>query len=429
MKRSIVHLLLYLGVLFLCMCPLKGAEGDSAQAAEKRERRINVRSCGAVGDARYHYPLGIRGGMTENGKKDNEYWAGHFSRLVTTVYREPGQGDEEGIVRYKAADEEKSVFATDDSEAFEKAIRLGGGNLFLPEGDYMISQITAAKIRDITGPGKIWLKEWKGGDLWYLQTGTSDLCAYSGYGWIDAAHFHDPVWRSMHWTGCLADVHGWERSEEFCGNFSPRVEYAFDESRDNINLWLTITPAVSREEFPESVTICIGTDASAFYTLEGETRWKKACEGGIEGTMFHSAWNGEMADMDALIWEDCGEWMEVTVLREDFFPDSGKAGGAPWLLHCWSVKNKSLTDRPVEFTMGYARVWLKDKRNDNCVMCDIGGDMRPPYGVDGTNEFMIHEAYNSVTDYLTKTPKEFYAYNVTDEKYDEYLGRDFRITE
>lgn len=421
MKISIIRLIPYIFTFLLCTCMLKDTGRDLVEAAEKRDGQINVKSCGAVGDACYHYPLGIRGGMKEAGKRDSEYWVGHFSRLVTKIYQEPRQGDEKEVFVYKAADEEKSVYATDDSEAFEKAIALGEGNLFLPKGDYMISQVTAAKIRNITGPGRIWLKEWKGGGLWYLRTGTSDLCSYGGYGWIDEAHFHDLIWRSMHWVGCLPDVHKWEKSEEFCGNFSSRMEYTFDESRDNINIWLTIKPAVAWEKFPESLTICIGKDSSAFYTLKGETKWNKACEGGIEGTMFNSAWNGEAADMDALAWKDCGEWMEVTVSREDFFPDSEESEGSSWLLHCWSAKNKSLKGQPVEFTMGYAKVWVKEKQAANCVMCDIGGDMRPPYGINGTNEFMIQEAYDSVTYYLTSIPREFYAYNVPDEKYDEYF--------
>lgn len=421
---------------------------------------VNVRDFGAAGDAAYHHPLGVRGGEEGKSHYTGWYWAGHFSQLATAEFQEPFQGSrEEGLKRgylvvpnteertdrqiplsqvnpapfyepavgdvvlsYEAADAERSVYAADDSAAFEAAIGAGDGALYLPEGDYLVSQLTAAKITGLAGPGRIWLKEWEGGVLWYLLLGLSDLVEYQGYGWIDAAHFHDGAWRSMHWVGSLPQVNGWTSSAAFTGHlYSSRIEYPFDESRENVNVWLTVTPAVPEEAFPESVTLCISKDMAAFYSLEGQTGWIPATEGGIEGAMYHSSWNGRSRDLPEGSWKDCGEWIEVLIPKESFFSPLEGEPSRTWLFHCWSARDKNLRGLPVEFTMGFAKVWVKEAELENVLTCAIGGDMRSSYWDRPSQEYYIHEAYYSVTRYLTSQPQAFYAYNVDDGRFDAYF--------
>lgn len=436
----------------------------SASGMEPQEtlggQYANVRDFGAQGDARYHYPLGKRGGETDPSQYTGWFWTGHFVRLVVADYYEKYKGADSGeyvdvyqvipdsavpsekqvrlseinpgpnyqpeagdlVVRYTAADEKKSVYATDDSAAFEEALKQGNGCLYLPEGDYMISQLTAAKIQDISGPGRIWLKEWWGGVLWYLIYGWSELLEYQGYGWIDAEHFHNETWRSMHWVTVKPEVNGYRSSADFTEDKdSPCIEYLFDETRDNVNVWLTIAPVVPEEQFPEEITICVGSDLAAYYSLKGETEWRRATSGGVEGALYHSSWSGSGRGLPEENWVDKGEWTEITVPKESFFSPVEGVETNIWYLHCWSAENSSLLGQSVEFTKSCARVWVKDPSMDHFLICAVGGDMRSPYWKRPTNEYYIHEAYRGGDRYLTSQPQSFCAYNVKDECFDQYF--------
>lgn len=456
MRRAILCATAFL-MLALSGCSwLLWEELDPMPVPKDESCYVNVKDHGAVGDAAYHHFFGVR-------KDSYTYWVGHFSRLVSTTFCEPYKGSSgsaevptykivpntaagsssqirladvnpvsgykpavgDVVVQYEAADEKKSVYATDDSKAFEAALAAGDGLIYLPEGDYMISQLTAMKIQDITGPGRIWLKEWKGGTLWYLLSGTSDFATFQNYGWIDAEHFHDEIWRAMHWTTCLPEVHGWTSSEQFSGNFSPRMEYDFDDTRDTANIWLTVTPAVPKEQFPDTITICIGKDAGSRYSLHGESEWNPASYTGLGGGMYHSSWNGDNVELPSSAFKEQKDWVEITLSKKDFFPDSAN-NSKHWLLHCWSAKDISIGSKDVEFVSSYARVWVKDSKMDDYVMCDIGIDMRPSWdnrwNSEGkfTTEYYIHEACNGTTQLLTSTPQEFYAYTITDDRVDSF---------
>lgn len=420
----------------------------------------NVKDFGAAGNAKEHHPLGVRGGAGDRTRYSGWYWAGHFSHLVTATYYEKFQGDRaaclvdiyqvvddsvvpsgnqiclsavnpgpfyepeagDWVVCYEAADEERSVLAFDDTAAFEQALAAGNGFLYLPEGDYLISQLTAAKIQELAGPGRIWLKEWRGGVLWYRILGQSELLAYSNYGWIDASRFHDEAWRAMHWITDLPEAGGWTSSADFRNNTdSPCMEYRFDSTRENVNVWLTVAPAVSREAFPETITLCIAKDLAAFYTLDGETEWRRATAGGIEGGMYHSSWNGKNRGLPKNSWVDCGDWIEVTVSRDFFFAPLEGSDSDVWYFHCWSAENKTLSGLPVAFTKSSATVWVKDPSMNRYVTCAVGGDMRSPYRYRENTEYYIHEAYYGASLYLLSEPRKFYAYNVSDECFDAYF--------
>lgn len=408
----------------------------------------NVRDYGAVGDAMYHHPLG-------EPADEWLYWAGHFSRIATARYHIPCFGEDNDmafqviadsappagrqirlsevnpgqtsytpsvgdiVVEYTGADMSASVLATDDSAAFETAIRAGEGFLYLPEGDYLISQLTAVKIKDLKGPGKVWLKEWMGGSVYYLAAGISDVLLYKNYGWIDEKHFHDDIWRDMHWVTCLPQVRGWTSSMEFTGNISPRMEFDFHSTRDNLNVWLTVQPAVEEEAFPDSVTVCI-MDMSANYTEKGSRKWSRAAGGGTGGGFFRLSWDGTSENISEPAWKDCGSWVEITLQKEDLFRQNENGEMELWGLHCWSTDSESLDGRAVEFVCNTARVWLKEEGMDGCLMCDIGGDMRTSWENRGVKEGFILEACDSAVQYLTSHPRRFYAYTVPDEEYEHY---------
>lgn len=410
----------------------------------------NVREYGAVGDATYHCFLGERLG-------DWDFMVGHYSTLVTENYHVPYLGTEkvswtyqvisdadtqkgsvlrltdvnpgrdsytptlgDVVVEYTAADLSRSITATDDTAAFERAISASGGCLMLPEGDYMVSQLTAAKIRKIQGPGKIWLKEWRGGETYYLEYGISSMQSYRNYGWIDESYFQDSAWRDMHWITCLPQVRGWKSSEDFIGNFSPRMEFAFTETRDELNVWLTIQPAVPEEEFPDSVTVCV-SDLSSNYTVEGSKRWKRSSdESGMGGEMFDLRWNGTKAEISPSAWKSCEDWVEITLKKEDFFRRSEDGILQKWCLHCWNLHSKSIGREKVEYVCNTARVWVKEKSAEGYVMCDIGGDMRTAWEKRNVREGYNLEACNSGTQILTQTPRKFYAYTVPDDLFEQY---------
>ena len=441
--------------------PQASAAWESVAPAPVKEAPpgyADVREYGAVGDAVLHHPMGVRGGGQS--EYTGWYWAGHFVHLVTETYHELYQGDPHAgmvevyevipdgaqpapgqislsdvhpgpdytpsvgdrVVQYEAANPEESIYAAEDSAAFENAIAASGGRLYLPEGDYLVSQLTAAKITELAGPGRIWLKEWRGGVLWYLIYGWSELAEYQGYGWIDAAHFHDAAWRSMHWLSCVPQVNGWESSADFAGDgYSARIEYPFDETRENVNIWITIEPTVPEELFPDEITVCIGKDMAAYYSLRGAVEWSRATEGGVEGGMFHSSWNGRSRALPEGAWKDCGEWIEATIPREAFFRELQGEESSVWFLHCWSQKNANLSSADVEFTKSYARIWVKDAQMEGYLMGAIGGDMRSAYGDRLSQEYYIHEAYYSARQYLASQPQEFYAYNLPDGQFDAYF--------
>lgn len=447
MKKRILY-----GFMMFLLCGFTFASQKNAMAATEKEvsQWANVREYGAVGDAAYHCFLGEQLG-------DGSFMVGHYSTLVTKKYHVPYQGTEQVswiyrvisntdakkgavrrlaeinpgresytpalgdvVVEYTAADLSRSVSATDDTAAFEAAIAAGNGCLTLPEGDYMISQLTAAKIRNLQGTGRIWLKEWKGGGTYYLEYGISPMQSYRNYGWIDANRFHDSAWRDMHWITCLPQVYGWKSSEEFSGNFSPKMEFEFTETRDELNVWLTIQPTVPAEKFPDSVTVCI-SNLSANYTVEGNMQWKCASdEGGVSGGMFDLRWNGSQKDILPSAWKDCGDWVEITLRKEDFFRRSDDGILRKWGLHCWNTNSKSIGGEKVEYVCNTASVWVKDKKSEGCVMCDIGGDMRTAWENHNVREGYIMEACDSGTQLLTQTPRKFYAYTVPDGLFEQY---------
>lgn len=432
---------LALSLLFCC---------TFAEQQNEASQWVNVREYGAVGDAVYHCFLGERLG-------DGSFMVGHYSGLATKEYHIPYLGTADVpwtkrvvsdsaaqngsglglssvnpgrtsyipapgdvVVEYMAADVSRSVPATDDSAAFEAALLEGGGWLYLPEGDYMISQITAAKIRKIQGPGKIWLKEWRGGETYYLEYGISSMQNYENYGWIDASHFEDSAWRDMHWITCLPQVYGWKSSEDFSGNFSPKMEFEFTDTRNELNVWLTIQPVVPKERFPDSVTVCI-SNLSANYTVKGSKQWIRASdESGVGGGMFDLRWNGIKDEIPSSSWKNCGDWIEVTLKKEDLFRRSDDGIMRRWCLHCWNLQSKSIGGEKVEFVCNTASVWVKEKSAEGYVMCDIGGDMRAAWENRNTREGYILEACDSGTQLLTHIPRKFYAYTVPDNLFEEY---------
>lgn len=410
---------------------------------------VNVADCGAVGDAAYHHHLG-------QSQDDWSYWAGHYSKLVTGTYYVPcangarpegalevvadGRSQEKGrirlsqvrsdmsfykpavgdtVVAYQAVDRSASVPATDNSAAFEKAIAKGDGRLYLPAGDYMVSQLTAAKIKDLKGPGKIWLKEWNGGTVYYLAAGVSKELVYQNYGWTDAARFRDSAWRDMHWVTCLGEAKGWTDSSEFSGNISPRMEFSFHPTRDNLNAWLSVQPAVGEEDFPDSVTICIA-GLSANYTRRGGSNWRRAGGGGIEGALYSPKWDETRKDLPASAWKDQGGWVEVTLKKSDLFRRSESGKTEAWVLHCWTKDNESLKGQPVEYVCNTARVWVKERDAEGCLMCDVGGDMRSAWEERDVPQGYVMEACDSGTQLLARTPRRIYSYTVPDGKYDQY---------
>ena len=445
MKRIVCCLLL---LLFCC-----GEAGQCRAAdfqAPEAASWANVRDYGAVGDAKYHHPLGERSGE----------WlcmAGHFSQMTMVKHCIPYVGREKTssiyqivpnnyspsvrqirlsdvksgqanytpsvghtVAVYTAPDLTLSVPATDDSAAFEQAIAAGDGRLYLPEGDYMISQLTAAKIKNITGPGTLWLKEWTGGNLYYLAAGISpEPLIFKNYGWINAARFHNDIWKDMHWTTCLPQVRGWQDSGSFSGNISPRMEFSFDKNRDNLNVWITVQPAVAEKDFPDSVTVCI-SNVSANYTLKGRRSWNRASGSGIGGSLFHLSWDGNGVEIDRSAWRNCGDRVEITLKREDLFRhgEDGKAG--TWALHCWSLDNRNLSGKSVEYVCNTAQVWVKEEKDAGYLMCDIGCDMRTTWEKRNVKEGYIMEACDCGTQLLTASPRRFYAYTVPDSAFNLY---------
>lgn len=446
------RLILYILLLLLCSGAAIGKGGAPAEDKfHKTEEPLwaNVRNYGAVGDAVYHHHLG-------EPEDEWSYRAGHYSRLVTaevytpyfgkaaldTTYTVVADGQTLGkrqvsvshvrpgtshysptagdvVVAYTAVDLSESVPATDDSAAFDAAIAAGEGRLFLPAGDYMISQLTAARIRDIAGPGKIWLKEWKGGSTYYLASGSSGVLNYQNYGWIDEAHFHDEIWRSMHWITCLPEVYGWQDSDEFSGNISPRSEFRFDKTREHLNIWLTIQPAVGEEDFPDQITVCIA-DMSVSYSAKNSTEWHAAVLGFDDGGLYRMSWDGSNDELSGSAVKDCGDWVEVTLKKEDLFRLEPDGKTKRWGLHCWAENSGSLSGKEVEYVFCTARVWIKEEEAEGSTMCDIGSDMRTAWENRNVREGYVMEACDGATQLLTRAPRRFYAYTVPDGQFDQY---------
>ncbi len=441
MKRWMLALLL---LLWAC-----GAASAAARPETAESGWVNVRDYGAAGDAAYHHHLGEM-------RDTWNYWVGHYASLVTATRHVPcaGEGENAGayevipdgqtprgrqiclsdvrpgqrdytpavgdrVMAYTAADPAASSPASDDTAAFAAAIDAGDGRLYLPEGDYQVSQLTAARIQDIRGPGRIWLKEWLGGSLYYLAAGGSQPLVYQNYGWIDETRFHSALWRSMHWVTCLQEVRGWTESGDFSGNISPRMEFAFDKDRDKLNVWLTVQPAVAEEDFPEAVTVCI-SKLSASYTLKGSKIWRRASGEGVEGGLFDLNWDGTSQELPAEAWKDCGSRVEITLRREDLFRRAGSGEKEAWALHCWSLDNKSLGGKRVEYVCGTARVWIKEEGAEGSLMCDIGCDMRTAWEDRHVAGGYIREACDSGTQLLTRPPRQFWAYTVPDSLFDRY---------
>lgn len=375
---------------------------------------VNVKDYGAVGDAKYHHHFADR-----SMKDPYQYLTGYYSYLVLTTKVETDSYTKRTI-EYEIPDESMSVRATDDSIAFDTAIAESDGRLYLPDGDYMISQLTAANIKSVSGSGRIWLKEWNGGNTWYLADGTLEKTplVYQNDGWIDAAHFNDEIWRAMHWITDLPQVFGWNDSSEFSGNMSPRSEFSFDKTRDSLNTWMTVQPAVSKEAFePMEITICI-RDINVKYTIKGDNIWNEAASGvKYDAAMFDLRWNGESKELSRTRWHDENGVVKVTLRKEDFFDDN-----ASYAFHCWTPNVSGLNGEGVEYITGMACVWIDSARDrdgrlietDGWLMCDIGSDMRSEDG-------NIREACDSSTRVLSSEPKQFYAY--IERRYDliDYL--------
>lgn len=432
--------------LLLCGCgrgEVRAAQ--PARLAAEESGWADVRDYGAAGNAACHHHLGTL-------RDEWNYWAGHYAKLVTATRHVPSRGEGaytviadgqspqgrqirlsdvrpgqasyapavgDRVAAYTAADPDASVPAADDTAAFEAAIAAGNGRLYLPEGDYQVSQLTAAKIQDVKGPGRIWLKEWLGGSIYYLAEGASQALIYQNYGWIDETRFHSGAWRDMHWVTCLHQVRGWTESEAFSGNISPRMEFAFDRDRDKLNVWLTVQPAVAEEEFPESVTVCI-SKLSANYTVKGGRSWRRASGEGVGGGLFDLDWDETSQELPEEAWKDCGNRVEITLRREDLFRRSDSGEPDIWALHCWSLNNKSLGGRQAEYVCNTARVWIKEEAAAGSLMCDVGGDMRTAWEDRHAAGGYIKEACDSATQLLTSAPRRFYAYTVPDGLFDQY---------
>ncbi len=446
------RLILYILLLLLCSGAAMGQNGapvgDKLQGAEE-PLWANVQNYGAVGNAAYHHHMG-------EPEDEWSYRAGHYSKLVTADFYTPYFGEAapnatymivpdsqtpgerqicvsqvrpgakrytpavgDVVVAYEGVDLNASVPAADDSAAFEAAIAAGKGRLYLPEGDYMISQLTAAKIKDIAGPGKIWLKEWKGGTTYYLASGSAGVLNYQNYGWIDEAHFHDEIWRSMHWITCLPAVHGWQDSAEFSGNISPRSEFRFDKTREHLNVWLTAQPAVEEKDFPDQVTVCIA-DMSVSYSVKHDTEWRSAALGFEDGGLYRMSWDGANDELSESSVKDCGGWVEVTLKKEDLFRPISSEKTRKWGLHCWTKNSDSLSGRQVEYVFCTARAWIKEEVAEGSVMCNIGSDMRTAWENRDVREGYVMEACDGATQLLTREPRRFYAYTVPDSQFDQY---------
>ncbi len=429
----------------------------------------NVKSRGAVGEAQYHHRFGIRKDVDASKEFSGRFWVGHFSSLAVMEYHELYQGDPSSesvrlyqvvddtativgdqirmrdvhpgplyvpavgdvVVQYEAADPDLSVYATDDSAAFEDAINASGGYLFLPAGDYAIGALTARKIRGISGPGRIWINEWNGGELFYLVTGLSDLLYYAGYGWIDEKHFHDEAWKAMHWVSDVVQANGWNGTGDFTGTFSPHAAeaYRFDADRESINVWFVVQPAVPEAAFPDEITVCVSKEISSFISLAGNPKWQRASTSDVAASMFNEVWVGdENTALPESAWKDCGDSVEITVPKAMFFYHSTDENDGEavteFVLHGWCITPTPIdfAETPVEFSFGYGKVWLKDAAHDNLLLFGTGGDMRAHWEPGLTHEYDIHEAYNSRLVYLTTTPREMVSYNVSDELFDVYMN-------
>ena len=437
-----------LGTLLLFLCI-----GLHRTAVQNKER--NVVSYGAVGDAAYHAQLGYKSDQVSSW----EYQVGHYSRppVMHTVYAkrlqmQPGDFSEadtklviedseeqdgktirisditpetgyvpavgDYVVSYEAADPEQCVPATDDSAAFEAAMEANDGRLYLPEGDYMISAVTASKIEGLSGPGRIWIKEWRGGTTYYLASGTSKLLEYSGYGRIDAEHWADENWRDMFWIGDYLSIYEWQKEEDIKQVFSSFAEYPFDASRNNINVWMTITPTVSREDFPDELTLCVSKESTSYYTVTGSRKWLPAAEGDqLNGAFYSRSWDGTNVEPGDRI-QDMGDHLEIRVTAEDFFRETEDF--PDYALHIWNENLKDLTGESVEYTCSEAIAWVKEEAGENLLMIDIGGDMRGD-DWEGPDEDYIHEAYTTVPHYLTTEKQAHKAYSVPAEDYEMYF--------
>ena len=112
--------------------------------------------------------------------------------------------------------------------------------------------------------------------------------------------------------------------------------------------------------------------------------------------------------------------MEITLRREDLFRRAGSGEKEAWALHCWSLDNRSLGGKRVEYVCGTARVWIKEEGAEGSLMCDIGCDMRTAWEDRHVAGGYIREACDSGTQLLTRTPRQFWSYTVPDSLFDRY---------
>lgn len=442
----------------------------------------NVKAYGAVGDGNFHEKLAY---FVENSW--GEYLVGHYSRLELKVQHAPYLKDEfypdlpedfgfsspltvvaddaeagegeirlsqvrpypmyEGkagqfthgapavgdrVVEFYVADNERSVPAHDDSEAFERAIAACDGVLYLPEGNFVVSQVTAAKIRSLYGAGRVWIREWQGGVLYYYMSGTSERLRNYNYGFADPEVFTSVAWRSMHWIEAPQVRSLSEAIQSPSGErISPVSQYAIDPTREAVNVWFWIEPTVEEDEFPDEVTVCFSKDTAAYYTLSGDYTWHRSSMGGIEfGYYLYSDYTGEeKLDVDySQYTTDCGDWVEVKMPKELTFYHKSGENVAKTALHAWTPeppKTLDFSENAPECQMGYSKVWLKNPKHNALVSCTMGQDMRSSwkrYETIGSFDDYCHESFTTEAKRLYSAPTEFYGYCVPEELFSSYMS-------
>lgn len=456
---------------------------------------------GAIGDANYHHKFGIKKDETE--EDHGRYWVGHYSKLVTMYKHEPYTGNQvpkfvttyavvsdntpnpnnrqirlsdihpgyksyvpkvgDTVVQYEAVNNDESIMATDDTEAFERAINAGDGYIFCPSGNYMVRTTTARKIKQLSGDGVIYLYEWLGGHTWYLANDKSNALYYAYYGYIDSRKFNNSLWRSMHWISDITNR--FNKEEDFIGRFCPTrtSNYVITNNSNSLNTWFTVTPMIDEHDMPDDITVCISKELGSFYSTMYYPKWVRASETGINGSMFSTLWGSDDINIPSVNFVDCGDYVEVSIKKSDFFyknyqlcgedkedkliigvdislddvkkqyigDSSGLKDGmmvylatSNFVLHCWCdyINLRKIDRTRAQYMFGYNKIWVKEKAHNYTVACDIGGDIRADWDPNLSHEEYIHEAYGSRYVTLTTKPTEIIAYYVDDIYFDIFLN-------
>ncbi len=440
----------------------------------------NVKSYGAVGDAIHHEMLGY---FME--KSWGEYLVGHYKILVTKVQHAPYIRDQfypelgesqyvtpltvvensaapgkneirlsdvkpypmytgkqgqfthgapavgDKVVEFTVADNELSTPATDDSLAFLKTIAACDGVLYLPEGDYVVSQQVAEGIKALYGVGRVWIREWQGGVLYYLMSGTSKRLRNLNFGWADPVNFQSPAWRSMHWVEAAKSKRLEEEiSSPTEGRISPICQYAVDSRRKAINTWFWISPTVEEEDFPDEVTVCFSKNTSAGYTYSGDYSWHRSSPGGLEhGYFLYSDYTGEetLPVDTSQYYADLGDWVEIRLPKTLMFYRENGGAVTKTNLHAWTPQAPSELDWQENLpgcNVGYGKVWIKNPEHSGLLECTMGQDMRTSwsdYQQSGSYDDYCHEAFITEPRLLSGAPLEIYGYYVPEDLFSSYL--------